>query len=141
MSHVDEDYTEEDRWDWDRNDSSQYCRHGSLIGSWWGPDLLCGACESGISDRAYERVGLQNAVHHAQQYVNRWWFFKTEGERADANILAHGLFGYFCDVMFTVANKHEREITEAFGYLEAAQARLAEHVAREGEIPEAEYGY
>lgn len=41
-----DDYTEDDRWDWDRDDPTQYCRHGSFIGSSWGPDILCGACES-----------------------------------------------------------------------------------------------
>ena len=40
------DYEQGDEYDWDRNDSSQYCKHGNFIGSWWGPDILCGACES-----------------------------------------------------------------------------------------------
>lgn len=44
------DYTEDDRWDWDRNDPNQFCRHGTFIGSWWGPDILCGQCESGEQD-------------------------------------------------------------------------------------------
>ena len=44
---TDEDYTEDDRWDWDRNDPRQHCKHGTFIGSWWGPDLMCGACEMG----------------------------------------------------------------------------------------------
>jgi len=44
---MEEDYTEDDRYDWDRNDSSQYCKHGTFIGSWWGPDLLCVYCELG----------------------------------------------------------------------------------------------
>ena len=42
-----DDYEEGDRWDWDRNDPKQYCKHGTFIGSWWGPDLLCGRCEMG----------------------------------------------------------------------------------------------
>jgi DNA repair ATPase RecN len=41
------DYTEDDRWDWDREDPRQYCVHGNFIGSWWGPDILCGDCELG----------------------------------------------------------------------------------------------
>lgn len=24
---------------------SNYCRHGNNVGSWWGPDLMCGYCE------------------------------------------------------------------------------------------------
>lgn len=45
-----DDYTEDDRWDWDRYDPRQYCRHGSFIGSFWGPDILCGDCESSCED-------------------------------------------------------------------------------------------
>lgn len=44
---IDDDYQYGDEWDWDKNDKSQYCRHGNFIGSWWGPDILCGACEVG----------------------------------------------------------------------------------------------
>ena len=29
----------------DTDDSRQYCRHGRFVGSWWGPDYLCGECE------------------------------------------------------------------------------------------------
>jgi hypothetical protein len=35
-------------YDADVTDSSQYCKHGTFIGSWWGPDYLCGACEDGL---------------------------------------------------------------------------------------------
>lgn len=55
---MDEDYEYGDEWDWDRNDKKQYCEHGTFIGSWWGPDLLCGECESYDSvdtfDESYE---------------------------------------------------------------------------------------
>jgi hypothetical protein len=36
-------------YDGDTNDRSQYCQHGTFIGSWWGPDYLCWACEEGLS--------------------------------------------------------------------------------------------
>lgn len=42
-----DDYEIGDEYDWDRNDRSQYCEHGTFIGSWWGPDILCGKCEMG----------------------------------------------------------------------------------------------
>jgi len=42
---IEDDYEEGDRWDWDKNDKSQYCKHGSFIGSWWGPDISCFKCE------------------------------------------------------------------------------------------------
>jgi len=47
MQVMEDDYEVGDEFDWDRNDSSQYCKHGRFIGSWWGPDILCGACEAG----------------------------------------------------------------------------------------------
>ena len=34
-------------FDADHSDPRQFCRHGTFIGSWWGPDYLCGACEGG----------------------------------------------------------------------------------------------
>jgi hypothetical protein len=36
-------------YDADLGDRSQYCKHGRFIGSWWGPDYICGACEDGIA--------------------------------------------------------------------------------------------
>ena len=42
-----DDYEPGDEFDWDRNDENQYCEHGTFIGSWWGPDLMCLACEMG----------------------------------------------------------------------------------------------
>lgn len=42
---IEDDYEEGDRWDWDRNNNSQYCKHGTFIGSWWGPDIMCFECE------------------------------------------------------------------------------------------------
>jgi hypothetical protein len=47
MQVIEDDYEVGDEFDWDRSDSSQYCKHGRFIGSWWGPDILCGACEAG----------------------------------------------------------------------------------------------
>lgn len=32
---------------------SLYCRHGSYLGTWYGPDYLCGACEDGVDDYTY----------------------------------------------------------------------------------------
>lgn len=47
MAMVEEEYQQGDEYDWDRNDDSQYCEHGTFIGSWWGPDILCLHCELG----------------------------------------------------------------------------------------------
>jgi hypothetical protein len=46
MQEVDDGPYPGDEYDWDRNDERQYCKHGTFIGSWWGPDLLCGQCET-----------------------------------------------------------------------------------------------
>jgi len=35
--------------DEDMSDQRQFCIHGTFIGSWWGPDYMCGYCEDGIS--------------------------------------------------------------------------------------------
>jgi hypothetical protein len=48
--NLDDDYRPGDEFDWDQSDESQYCKHGTFIGSSWGPDLMCWACEDGISD-------------------------------------------------------------------------------------------
>lgn len=36
-------------YDEDLNDSKQRCVHGTFIGSWWGPDYICGLCEEGLT--------------------------------------------------------------------------------------------
>jgi hypothetical protein len=46
FDYADKEYEYGDEWDWDKNDSSQYCKHGNFIGSWWGPDILCILCET-----------------------------------------------------------------------------------------------
>lgn len=57
------DYDNELPYDGDLNDDSQRCQHGTFIGSWWGPDYLCWACEEGISVEEYrayqERVAAR----------------------------------------------------------------------------------
>lgn len=40
---------EELPFDGDLSDPSQRCEHGTFTGSWWGPDYMCGMCESGVS--------------------------------------------------------------------------------------------
>lgn len=44
---IDDDYQYGDEWDWDKEDPRQYCKHGTFIGSWWGPDIMCFKCEIG----------------------------------------------------------------------------------------------
>jgi hypothetical protein len=44
-----DDYTNDDRYDWEISDPSQRCVHGTFIGSLNGPDLICGYCEDGTT--------------------------------------------------------------------------------------------
>ena len=44
------DYDKEesgDEFDWDQNNPAQRCKHGTFIGSWAGPDIMCHRCEEG----------------------------------------------------------------------------------------------
>lgn len=36
-------------YDEDHSDPRQFCQHGTFIGSWWGPDYMCGLCEDGVT--------------------------------------------------------------------------------------------
>jgi hypothetical protein len=53
---TDDDYQAGDEFDWDRDAPEQYCHHGTFIGSWWGPDVLCGFCEDGVTDEEYAMI-------------------------------------------------------------------------------------
>jgi hypothetical protein len=52
-------------YDEDYGDPRQYCRHGSFIGSWWGPDYLCGQCESNEDDPSLNDMirGIFDQIH------------------------------------------------------------------------------
>lgn len=43
------DLDEQLGYDADHDDPSQFCEHGTFIGSFWGPDYLCHWCEAGVS--------------------------------------------------------------------------------------------
>ena len=66
-----EDGSEDPRYlehDGDRQDASQYCEHGKYIGSWWGPDIMCGHCESGISALDLMKGELEYAEKRLQDF-------------------------------------------------------------------------
>jgi hypothetical protein len=50
------EYDEMLGYDADHTDDSQYCRHGTFIGSWWGPDYLCQWCELGEEPPTLEEI-------------------------------------------------------------------------------------
>lgn len=58
-------------YDADHDDPSQYCRHGTWIGSWWGPDYLCGWCEDGISVEEMNRILDAQAERNRQRFMFR----------------------------------------------------------------------
>lgn len=64
-----DDYQPGDEFDWDQSNPDQYCDHGTFIGSWWGPDILCQWCEDGISAEDFQRVMAErrhdSLVHRA----------------------------------------------------------------------------
>lgn len=61
---IDDDYQYGDEWDWDKNDPRQYCKHGTFIGSWWGPDLMCWKCEIGEDDDVSTREKFSSDEEH-----------------------------------------------------------------------------
>jgi hypothetical protein len=66
-----EDGSEDPRYlehDGDRQDASQYCEHGKYVGSWWGPDILCGYCEDGISALDLMKGELEYAEKRLQDF-------------------------------------------------------------------------
>jgi hypothetical protein len=67
-------------FDADHNDPRQYCQHGTWIGSWWGPDYLCGACESGISAAAYQFSSIQRSIRRWEDKLG--WFARIADEQS-----------------------------------------------------------
>ena len=57
-------------YDGDTNDESQYCPHGTFIGSWWGPDYLCQWCEDGISVEEMRAILKRSAYVRANRKID-----------------------------------------------------------------------
>lgn len=57
------DLDEQLGYDADHDDPSQYCIHGTWVGSWWGPDYLCSWCEAGVSVADMEAAILAQQGH------------------------------------------------------------------------------
>lgn len=67
---ISSDYEYGDEWDWDREDPNQYCRHGSFIGSWWGPDILCMNCEIDEDPTLNEMIRpFDKKVEDVEKYI------------------------------------------------------------------------
>ena len=68
-----DDYIEGDQYDWDQSDDSQHCEHGTFIGSWWGPDLMCQWCEDGISVAEMRRIHEGQRRRRADKALGIAW--------------------------------------------------------------------
>jgi len=59
-------------YDADHDDPRQYCIHGTFIGSWWGPDYLCPACEQGIPLLLWTYYGAKREVRRLERHPMGW---------------------------------------------------------------------
>lgn len=68
-------------YDADHDDPAQYCVHGNWVGSWWGPDYLCGYCEDGVSVAGARYIEAQRRWRHAKaqiKHLKAWYRFTVE---------------------------------------------------------------
>lgn len=88
------DYTEADRWDWDYGDPRQRCRHGNFIGSAWGPDILCGDCESVEDDPSLRDMvrGIRRQIEKIQSEYNGMMMFINSYARKKENEISDPIF-------------------------------------------------
>jgi len=84
-----DDYQPGDEWDWDQSDDSQYCEHGTFIGSWWGPDLLCHWCEAGVSPAEVESIERSARLRKATDTIGK--VERLTAELCDSLGLAKGV--------------------------------------------------
>lgn len=77
------EWDEELGYDADHSDARQYCEHGTWIGSWWGPDYLCGYCEEGVT--MAELIVAREYQARRERVLGRWrlkklyWKLRREG--------------------------------------------------------------
>ena len=82
----------------DTSDPRQHCQHGTFIGSWWGPDYLCGWCEEGIGVDEMRRIQAEaerlRGDRAERQYQDMVLYLSTvdispQGRAAVLNFLVH----------------------------------------------------
>ena len=123
-----DDYTEGDRWVWDQSDGSQYCKHGTFIGSWWGPDLMCWACEDGLTDAEYELACLYRTRHELRNRIQRIWPW----EGMDIwNMLGKKWSHVVIDWLFKQAEEHGEYVQDLMDRLQAVEESIKEKEANE----------
>lgn len=72
MTLIDDDYRPGDEYDWDQSRDDQHCEHGTFIGSWWGPDLMCQWCEGGVSVAEMHAYYAAQRQREYDKAVERW---------------------------------------------------------------------
>jgi hypothetical protein len=60
-------------YDGDLSDPSQRREHGTFTGSWWGPDYMCGMCESGVSQEDVLESCVAAAIKNREHFVRLVW--------------------------------------------------------------------
>lgn len=64
----------EDESNWDRRNhftGEQYCQHGVNVGTWDGPDYMCGACEDGIGIYQYALYSAYDEMYRDRRAAQR----------------------------------------------------------------------
>ena len=121
---IEDDYTEADRWDWDQEDSSQCCQHGTFIGSWWGPDILCWACEDGLSLAEYELVIAHRSLRRVEEQINRLWPFNEQMMQTIAR--QYGWNSEVIDFLEKHADKNGDQVLALMAVAEDLAERIAD---------------
>lgn len=112
--------------DEDPNDSRQYCKHGTFIGSWWGPDYLCGWCEDGTSDADYALAIARQRVRRYQDRLERIFPTVFQTSESIKAILGERYMHAFTLYLMRQFDENEYEIMETLVQLDQATQELKE---------------
>lgn len=72
------EYDEMLGYDADHDDPRQFCRHGTFIGSWWGPDYMCFDCEMGTTDKEFFLGGQYSRIRSLQNQIIKIYPFDDQ---------------------------------------------------------------
>lgn len=114
---------EELPFDGDLSDPSQRCEHGTFTGSWWGPDYMCGMCESGVSQEDVLESCVAAAIRAKDHFLRL--VFGLPGHMGTGDCLYRALGG----IGWTSSLGEALIATQIDLYqqVERSEAALAEH--------------
>jgi len=84
-------------YDEDYDDPRQRCRHGNFIGSWWGPDYMCGDCEMDIIDPSLNDMlkfwhdhirDIDKGERYVEDFIRRLLVAKDEIDPDSKDVIA-----------------------------------------------------